>query len=373
MRYSRRLATKRVVVAIPAPPAVSYEVIIGSGVLNELGARLESLLKPRRVTVITNDIVWEISGTRLTDSLNKAAIDFDLVSIPDGEANKTMETAGIILTALADCGAGRTDPVIALGGGVIGDVAGFAAAIYMRGVPFINVPTTLLAMADSSIGGKTAIDLPAGKNLAGAFHQPGLVISDLDLLTTLPDKELAAGRAEMLKAAMLQGDEFLAAWRTGISDALGGDLGVTEDLLERSVRYKAGVVAADALDMTGRRAFLNYGHTLGHALETLLGYGQLGHGAAVSIGMAFAARLSENAGLGVTGLARATEELLIEADLPDRPPALKAADIIAIMELDKKNLAAEITFVLLRDFGRPAIQTVPRALILSTLEEFMNG
>ena len=367
------MATKRVVVTIPASPAVTYEIIIGSGVLGELGTKLTSLLNPRRVTVITNDIVWETSGAQLTNSLDRAGIDFDLISIPDGEAYKTIETAGVILTALADCGAGRSDPIIAFGGGVIGDVAGFTAATYMRGVPFINVPTTLLAMADSSIGGKTAVDMAAGKNLVGAFHQPSLVISDLDLLATLPDRELAAGRAEMLKAAMLQGGEYLAAWRTGITRVIGGDLELTAELLERAVRFKADVVAADARDTTGRRAILNYGHTLGHALETALDYAQLGHGAAVSIGMAFAARLSEKAGVCDAELVRATEELLRQAVLPERPPALKAAEIIAIMELDKKNEGGEVTFVLLEDFGRAVVRTVSRDLILSTLEEFANG
>jgi 3-dehydroquinate synthase len=373
MRYSRQLDTKRLTVEIRTVPSLAYDVVIGAGVMQALGSSLVDLLNARRATVVTNDQVWSAVGATVTDSLENTGIMFDLISVPDGEAFKTFETASGICEALADCGASRADPVIAVGGGVVGDLTGFAASVYMRGVPFINLPTTLLAMADSSVGGKTAVDLPAGKNLAGTFYQPRLVLEDVDVLKTLPDVEMAAGRTEMFKAACLLGGEFLEAWQNGVNRLLNRDLEALVDLLSRAIRYKADVVGADERDISGQRAVLNFGHTLGHALETAEGYESLGHGAAVALGMSFAAHLGELIGASRAGLATETERLLEAAGLTTKRPVINPAKLIAIMGLDKKTAGGNLNFVLLEDFGRPIVRPVPTAAVEAALEEFLNA
>jgi 3-dehydroquinate synthase len=362
-----------VTVVIGTVPSLAYDVVVGTGVAKTLGPSLVELLGPRRATVVTNDRVWGAVGAKVTASIESAGIVFDLVSVPDGEAFKTIETASSVCAALADCGAVRTDPIIAVGGGVVGDLTGFVASIYMRGVPFINLPTTLLAMADSSVGGKTAVDLPAGKNLAGTFYQPRLVLTDIDFLETLPDVEMGAGRTEMLKAACLLGGEFLEVWQNSVSRLVDRDPEVLADLLARAIHYKAGVVATDEKDVNGQRAVLNFGHTLGHALETATAYGSLGHGAAVALGMSFATHLGEMIGISRVGLAAETERLLDVAKLTIKRPAVNPAKLTAIMGLDKKTVGGDLNFVLLEDFGRPVVRPVPVEAVKAALEEFLNA
>lgn len=360
-------------ISVPASEKHTYDVFIGPDMLAKTGQLLSDTLNAQRATLVSNDTVWALLGDRVAVALEDAGLEFDLIVVPDGEESKNLETAGVLFDALTDCGARRRDPIVALGGGVTGDLAGFVAATYMRGVPFVNLPTTLLAMVDSSIGGKTAVDLRAGKNLVGAFNQPAFVLDDISCLNTLPEREIKAGIAETIKTAFLAGREFFDWLVTNLAPITHLDPGGLTSLIQKAVRFKGEVVAADEFDRSGRRAILNYGHTLAHALETDKAYHGPNHGEAVAIGMVFAALLSEVTGLCPRGLVHSTEEILRQAGLPTRPAAVNADGIVAIMNLDKKNTGDAITFVLLQDIGRPVIRAVPTETVRTVLEEFINA
>jgi len=275
----------------------------------------------------------------------------ELLEFPAGEWNKTRETWARLSDRMLAAQLGRDSAVVALGGGVVGDVAGFVAATYLRGVPYIQAPTTLLAMIDSSIGGKTGVDVPAGKNLLGAFHQPRLVVADLDLLGTLPAPQLAAGIAEAVKHGAIADADYFAflerehdAVTTKQPDAL-------ERLVRRSVEIKVGVVAADERE-TGRRAILNFGHTVAHAVEATAKFAVL-HGEAVAIGMAYEARLAERLGIAAAGTADRIRRLLERYDLPlELPESATPDDLLATMQLDKKARAGTVRFALPEVVGR---------------------
>lgn len=266
--------------------------------------------------------------------------------LPDGERHKTLATAAAVLDALADLRAGRDASIVALGGGVVGDIAGFAAACYMRGIGFVQVPTTLLAQVDSSVGGKTGVNHREGKNLIGAFHQPRAVLIDTDVLGTLPDRELCAGVAEVIKHAVIADDDFFAWLEAHVGDLLEREPAALAHAIRRSCEIKAAVVAADERE-AGQRALLNYGHTFAHAIEHALGYGAWLHGEAVAAGMIMAAELS-----GIEAAQRERLRRLIEAaGLPTAPPDACRSELASAMRMDKKNRAGRVNFVLLRRIG----------------------
>jgi 3-dehydroquinate synthase len=290
--------------------------------------------------------------------------------LEDGEAHKTFSNVGRALEALGQLGATRDACVIALGGGVVGDLAGFTAACWMRGIDFIQMPTTLLAMVDSSVGGKTGVNLPVGKNLAGAFHQPRAVIADVDTLATLPAREYRAGIAEVVKGAAI-GDEPFFSWLETHADALAArDAGTLLEAIARKVRYKAGVVARDETEQ-GERALLNLGHTFGHALETAGHYTTLLHGEGVAIGMLLAAQLSERLGMSTGADTSRLRQLLEKLGLPTSiPSGMDARQLLALMRLDKKNTAGSLRLILWRGIGRAEIVGgVAEAQVLATLDE----
>jgi len=271
--------------------------------------------------------------------------------VPAGEPAKDLAVLGGIYEALAAAGVDRRGALIALGGGSVGDVAGFAAATWMRGIRYVQMPTTLLAMVDSSIGGKTAINLPAGKNLVGSVHQPSAIFCDLDYLATLPDEEFRAALAEVIKAALIA-DRSLVEWLSAnMLAVLGRDPASVREAVARAIAIKAGVVASDPHE-TGERAILNYGHTVGHALERAAGFGRVRHGQAVAWGMEVAARISQLAGGCEPGILEVQHALLYDAGLLADRPVVPHAKLIDAMRHDKKSQSGEPRWVLLREVGR---------------------
>ena len=321
----------------------SYPIVIGRGLLDG-GFDLTPYVHGSDCLVVSNDTVAPLYFDKLLPDL--AGRDVTNINLPDGEAYKTVTTLQMILDELVESGANRDTTVIALGGGVVGDIAGFAAACYMRGVDFVQVPTTLLAQVDSSVGGKTGVNHPQGKNLIGAFHQPQAVLIDTDTLTTLPDRELKAGLAEVIKYGAICDAEFFAWLENSIPALLDRDHDALAHAIRRSCELKAEVVAEDERE-AGRRAILNFGHTFGHAIEHCLGYGEWLHGEAVAAGMIMAAELS--------GLAQADVErirnLVAAAGLQTEPPPIAVSDWITAMGMDKKVLAKKLRFVLLTSLG----------------------
>jgi len=321
----------------------SYPIVIGQGLLGG-GFDIAAHVRGKDCLVVSNETVAPLYLARLEAGLTGKRV--TSIALPDGEAFKTLETMQSVLDRLAAGGANRDTTVIALGGGVVGDIAGFAAACYMRGVDFIQVPTTLLAQVDSSVGGKTGVNLPQGKNLVGAFHQPRLVLVDTDTLTTLPDRELHAGLAEVIKHAAICDTDYFAWLETSVQRLLARDPDALAHAIRRSCEIKAEVVAADERE-AGRRATLNFGHTFGHAIEHCMGYGEWLHGEAVGAGMILAARLS---GLDAASIER-LQRLVAAAGLPVAPPDLAPSAWRAAMGMDKKIEGKRLRFVLLRALG----------------------
>jgi len=321
----------------------SYPIVIGRGLLGG-GFDLSGHVRGKQCLVVSNTTVAPLYLDTLAGTLG--GHDVASVSLPDGEVYKTVETFTRVLDALAENGANRDTTVIALGGGVVGDIAGFAAASYMRGVDFIQVPTTLLAQVDSSVGGKTGVNHPRGKNLVGAFYQPRLVLIDTDTLATLADRELHAGLAEVIKHAAICDVEFFGWLEDNMQALLAREPAALAHAIERCCAIKAAVVAEDERE-SGRRAILNFGHTFGHAIEQHEGYGQWLHGEAVAAGMLMAARLS---GLESNQLSR-LENLVAAAGLPVAPPAIAPEQWLAVMGMDKKVQQKKLRFVLLRSLG----------------------
>jgi 3-dehydroquinate synthase len=289
-----------------------------------------------------------------------------LIVLPDGEAFKTWEVLQKIFDGLLENSADRKTTLVALGGGVIGDMTGFAAACYMRGIRFIQVPTTLLSQVDSSVGGKTGINHPLGKNMVGAFHQPQAVIADLDTLKTLPPEELAAGLAEVIKHGAIADYEFLS-WIEKSQDALNNcDPVAMEFAVRRSCEIKSQVVAQDEKE-GGIRAILNFGHTFGHAIEAGMGYGAWLHGQAVGCGMVMAADLSVRVGLLSNADASRLKKIIQALHLPTQPPKLGVDRFMELMSVDKKAEGGEVRYILLNGLGQAKIQTVDDDLVIQTL------
>jgi 3-dehydroquinate synthase len=322
--------------------------------LAEAGAIARDLAPAYRYAVITDSNVGPLYAEKIRDQFETGSI--EVLTIPAGESNKTRETWARLTDQMLAQRYGRDSAVIALGGGVVGDVAGFVAATFMRGIPVIQVPTTLVAMVDASIGGKTGVDTPAGKNLVGAFHPPAAVLVDPQLLTTLPLRELRAGIAEIVKHGVIADEVYLRAVASSASDMLSAG-GSTSDwvlpLIVRSVEIKADIVSRDERE-EGLRKTLNFGHTIGHAVELVSGYSLL-HGEAVAIGMALEARLAERIGVAQTGTAAAITEVLQSAELPtDLPPGFGPDVVIGAMKSDKKGVSGKMRFALPSRIGAMA-------------------
>jgi 3-dehydroquinate synthase len=326
----------------------SYPIFIGRGLLDEPD-RFSPHIRGQRVMIVTNDTVAPLYLDRLRRTL--AGFRVDSVILPDGEAYKTLETLNLIYTALLEGRFDRGATLVALGGGVVGDITGFAAASYQRGVDFIQVPTTLLSQVDSSVGGKTGVNHPLGKNMIGAFHQPRCVVIDTDTLNTLPDRELRAGIAEVIKYGLICDRPFFEWLEQHMHRLLARDPDTLAYAIYRSCEDKARVVAEDERE-GGRRAILNLGHTFGHAIETGMGYGVWLHGEGVAAGMVMAARMSRRLGwIGAEELDR-IDRLIRSAGLPVEPPReLSAQRFAELMSVDKKVLNGQLRLVLLKTIG----------------------
>lgn len=329
-----------------AASSAAYRVEVGPGLLEALGERVRAAVPDAgRVALVSDVNVAARFGPSAGTALASAGFGVVEVTVPAGEASKSWETAGAVLERLASAALDRRDAVVALGGGVVGDLAGFCAAVYLRGVRFVQAPTTLLAMVDSSVGGKTGVDLRAGKNLAGAFWQPQAVIADTRTLASLPEQEWASGLAEVAKGAFLDGEE----WLRGVENAAPGLLAREEDAVTEAVvdavAFKARVVAADERE-GGEREILNYGHTYGHALERALGYGAVPHGLAVAEGIRFAAALSERVLGAPAEWTRRQESLLDALGLARLERRVGPAAVLGAMASDKKVRAGRVRFVL---------------------------
>ncbi|MBE3577092.1 MAG: 3-dehydroquinate synthase [Limnochordales bacterium] len=371
-----RLAVRTISVSLASR---SYEVKIGRGLLQSVGPLLRQLSAAGSALLVTNPTVARLYGDKVCRSLAEAGFTVYQLLMEDGEEHKNLATVNLLYERAAAVRAEREWPVVALGGGVVGDTAGFFAATYLRGLPFIQVPTTLLAQVDASVGGKVGVDLPSGKNLVGAFYQPRAVIVDPQTLASLPARQLRSGMAEVIKTAALDGGELLDLLKTATPSLLSGVAGkeepeeLWERILELSIAYKARIVETDEQETGGMRRVLNLGHTVGHALEALTGYRAYTHGEAVAIGMVVALRLSRL----FAGLAAEEEErivgLLEGCGLPLVPSAWRPESdwerLAALLLRDKKVRAGEINFVLLREPGKPQVQPLPLAAVRQVLDE----
>ncbi len=344
--------------------ARSYEILIQPGCLQHLGTQIASWARLNsseslRCLLVSDESVWQAHGELACGSLQRAQIDVTSVTVPSGETSKSYDQTHRLYDTLVEMAADRKTVVVAFGGGVVGDLAGFVAATYARGLRFVQVPTTLLAMVDSSVGGKTGINHPRGKNLIGAFHQPAGVVIDTDVLKSLPDREYRSGLAEVVKYGVILDEAFLTYLENHISGLNNRDDKVLRNVVARSCQLKADVVQQDELETTGLRAALNYGHTFAHAFEALAGYGTLLHGEAVSIGMICASRLAEQLGRIPAADTQRQISLLSALKLPVQVPvdiAKQHQQIIDCMLLDKKTEGRELRFVLPTKMGH--VETV---------------
>ena len=342
-----------------------YRILIGAGLLRQPQHWLDAI-GGRHLLVISDENVAPLYASRISAGL--AGRKLSQLMLPPGETHKTLDSVATIFDALAEMGASRDATIIALGGGVIGDLAGFAAACWMRGIAFVQMPTTLLAMVDSSVGGKTGVNLAQGKNLVGAFHQPRAVVMDTDTLATLPPREMAAGFAEVVKYGAL-GDADFFAWLEGNASALlAREPAALTHAIATSCRHKAAIVARDETEQ-GERALLNFGHTFGHAIEAEQGFGGLNHGEAVAVGMVLAARLSAELDRAPQADAHRLAALLERLGLPTALPAGLAPEaLLARMRLDKKAVSGQLRLILWRGIGwAEIVADVPEYAILQAL------
>ncbi|MDM0076691.1 3-dehydroquinate synthase [Variovorax sp. J2P1-59] len=345
----------------------SYPIWIGSGLLGDPSNYL-ALPAAATALIVTNTTVAPLYAATLRAALAGRFREVHVLELPDGEAHKDWQTLNLIFDALLSHGSDRKTVLFALGGGVVGDMTGFAAASYMRGVPFVQVPTTLLAQVDSSVGGKTAINHPLGKNMIGAFYQPQLVLCDLATLATLPPRELSAGLAEIIKYGPIYDMDFLAWIESHIDALVAREPVALAHAVKRSCEIKAAVVGQDERE-TGLRAILNFGHTFGHAIESGLGYGEWLHGEAVGCGMVMAAHLSERLGGIDAAFVQRLTALIRRAGLPVVAPALGAERYLELMRIDKKSEAGEIRFVVLDKPGSAIMRGAPDAMVREVLAQ----
>lgn len=343
----------------------SYPILIGPGLLGTPGV-LKELISARQVLIVTNDVVAPLYLNTLEKAVG--AEEQHSLILPDGEEKKTLATFSTIVDALMNHGFHRDACLIALGGGVIGDIGGFAAASYQRGIDYVQMPTTLLAQVDSSVGGKTAVNHPDGKNMIGAFYQPTCVIADTDTLKSLPPREFSAGLAEVIKHALILDRDFFEWLEANMDPVIALDAAALSFIVRRNCELKAAIVAEDERER-GRRALLNFGHTFGHALENLGGYGRWLHGEAVSIGIALAARTSAQLGWLKAADCDRIETLLERARLPIRATDVSVEQLLERMRMDKKASASGLKLVLLRQIGEGVIEPAPEESLLKDVIE----
>lgn len=334
----------------------SYPVRLGAGTLDQAGGEIARATKATRAVVVTVPPVARRYAPRLERSLREAGIRSHRIVVPDGDSTKNLRQVAKLYDAMLELGADRSTVVVALGGGVVGDLAGFVAASYLRGVPFVQVPTTVLAMVDSSVGGKTGVNVAQGKNLVGAFHQPSLVWADVDVLQSLPPRQRANGMIEAIKAGAILDRRLFERFERDLERALDLDPAVLVPLLTRAVAIKAEVVSEDEREK-GIRTLLNFGHTLAHAVEKLSGYRKVLHGEAVGMGMVYAARRSEALEIAPAGTAERVQGLVERLGMEPELPSFPRRAYLSALRVDKKRTEAHIRFVVLRRIG--AADTVP--------------
>ncbi|HEY4706941.1 MAG TPA: 3-dehydroquinate synthase [Thermodesulfobacteriota bacterium] len=344
----------------------SYDIQIKRGLLRDIGPGMKALGLKGPAAVVTNPRVDGLYGNAVTDSLSSSGFTPLVINVPDGEEYKSLAEASKVFDVLIENRFERKSPIVALGGGVIGDLAGFVAATYLRGVPLIQVPTTLLSQVDSSVGGKTAVNHPKGKNLIGAFYQPMAVFIDPDVLKTLEEREIKAGLAEVIKYGVIRDPGFFTYLEENAKGLLSNDKIIKA--IERSCEIKAEIVGKDEKE-EGLRAILNFGHTFGHAIEALSGYGSYRHGEAVAIGMAMAAALSARLGMCQECGAKITA-LLSSLGMPSSPPAISPKDFIDAMRLDKKVSGKAIRFVLPVKMGEVTVKEVGEEVLMDFLASY---
>lgn len=361
----------RIIVDIPDTP--SYDVRVAPGALHDLGPSLRRIDRNPRALIVTDDSVAPLYLADVKESLEQASYRTSTITVPAGETAKSLSCAGEMWDAMAQCGLDRDSIVVALGGGVVGDLAGFTASTFMRGLRVVQVPTTLLSMVDSSVGGKTAINLEAGKNLVGTFWQPIFVCADTDTLKTLPEREWACGCGEIAKSAVIDSPAFYSWLIEHVDDMAARVPKVVEEAVCRCVAFKAGVVARDQEETKGVRECLNYGHTLAHAIEAEAGYGVYSHGHAVAQGMRFAARLS--VALGYADLAFAVEQdaLLDALGLSELRFAADPEALLAHMKGDKKVRSGKLRFVLPEGPGAWRVQVLDDDFLLEYLAAWQRS
>jgi shikimate kinase/3-dehydroquinate synthase len=350
----------------------SYPVFVGWGILDKLGERMKQADLSGTASIISDKTVFSIYGAQVKKTLEKAGFAVNSCVVPPGEASKNIARAVKIYDFLIEYHVERNDVIVALGGGMVGDLAGFVAATFLRGLPWLQVPTSLIAMTDASIGGKVAVDHPWGKNLIGAFYQPRLVLADVKTLTTLPQRELTSGWAEVIKHGLILDTDFLQIIEENAKDLLKLKPDITSKVIAQSATIKCRVVSEDERE-TGKRTILNYGHTIAHGLEAATKYGRFLHGEAVAIGMMVAARLSHRLKLLPQDAVERQKAILQKFGLPIDCSGVSLDSVLAAMKLDKKVRGKAIRWVLLEDIGRAIIRSdVPQKEVLSVLEEVVK-
>jgi 3-dehydroquinate synthase len=359
----------RIKVHLDRKTANSYEIIIGRNILDRIGLIMAKGNWAKRYFILTDANVSVLHGRMVQDTLAAMGLNPALIEIPSGETAKSIQTCLEAMEKLIQMGADRTSALIALGGGVVGDITGFVASTFMRGIPYVQVPTTLLSQVDSSIGGKTAIDLPTGKNLMGSFHQPKGVFVDLSFLQTLPEREFQSGLAEILKCGIIDDPELFAILESGAQEINRRDMDFLEKIITRTCQIKKGIVEMDETD-NGMRRYLNFGHTLGHAIETHSDY-SFSHGEAVSVGMVAAAFLSERMNYLPAKDRERITSLVETLGLPHLIPGdFSTEGILSRLKVDKKKTGEKVNFVLLKKLGMPFMNGgVPGDLVREVIEE----
>jgi len=343
---------KKIKVNLNRKISASYEVLLGRDILARAGIIIQRNNWARRWFLVSDDTVAALYGEKVREVLKGMGLEVKILSIPPGEAHKTMETVLALVEGLLEAGADRSSGLIALGGGVTGDITGFAASIFMRGIPCLQMPTTLVGQVDSSIGGKTGVDLKEGKNLAGTFHQPKAVIIDMEFLRSLPDREFRNGLAEVVKYGIIDDPGLFEYLENESERILTRDMECLSEVVSRSCSIKKGIVEIDEKEL-GLRKILNFGHTLGHAVEAESGYG-ISHGEAVAVGMLAAAKISEKRGYLPEKERERIETLIRRMGLPVRiPAAVRPEGVLSRLRYDKKKKDGEVSFVLLKRIGVP--------------------
>ena len=350
----------------------NYPVWVGWGILDDIGNRTKEYLSPSCVYIITDESILE-HARKVQISMEKSGIASHMYIVPPGESSKTLETVQQIYSWLAGRKAERRHLIVAVGGGVIGDMAGFVAATYLRGMPFVQVPTTLLAMMDASIGGKVAVDLPQGKNLVGAFYQPKFVLSDVETLVSLPERELNSGWAEAIKHGLILDQDLLGIFENRVNEVRSLDRDIATEIIRKSVAIKANVVSRDERETLGIRILLNYGHTIGHAIESSTGYTKYLHGEAVSIGMMAAAKIGQFVGVLREEEVIRQEDVLKAYGLPVKAQGLDAKEIIKATTSDKKTSDGIVNWVLLEGLGNAVTNNkIPINYVLDAVNFVIN-